>query len=291
MSKPVRRGFSVNVFLPSGDPEGLKIVEKSNWSGRGIVIPRSIYSESKNRPELAKTGVYLLFGPSEQSALPTVYIGEGDPVGPRLEQHIRNKEFWTHAVAFTSKDTNLNKAHVQQLESRLVELAARAKRCNLDNGNMPAPPSLSEVDEAMSDGFLDDVLLCLPILGYSMFESGGETLAKDSERTLHLSAKGVTAKGQETAAGFVVESGSHAVGHDRETSSIHAYLRDLREDLIRNGVMTADGNDFEFQQSYQFASPSTAAGVLLGRAANGRTEWKTADGRTLKEVQEAEAAE
>lgn len=28
-----RRGFSVNVFLPTGDPEGLKVVEKSNWSG------------------------------------------------------------------------------------------------------------------------------------------------------------------------------------------------------------------------------------------------------------------
>ncbi len=36
-----RHGFSVNVFLPTGDPEGLKVVEKSNWSGRGLVIPKA----------------------------------------------------------------------------------------------------------------------------------------------------------------------------------------------------------------------------------------------------------
>ena len=41
-------------------------------------------------------------------------------------------------------------------------------------------------------------------------------------------------------------------------------------------------------QDYTFASPSMAAGVLLGRTANGRTEWKDAKGRTLKKLQEAE---
>lgn len=38
---------------------------------------------------------------------------------------------------------------------------------------------------------------------------------------------------------------------------------------------------------YGFSSPSTAAGVVLGRSANGRAEWKTRDGRMLREVYEA----
>jgi Domain of unknown function (DUF4357) len=45
----------------------------------------------------------------------------------------------------------------------------------------------------------------------------------------------------------------------------------------------------DFSQDYSFSSPSTAAAVVLGRSANGRVEWKAADGRTLKEIQEAEA--
>lgn len=293
MNKPVsRRGFSVNVFLPTGDPEGLKVVEKSNWSGRGLVIPKAIFGESKSREELSRTGVYLLVGPSETSALPTVYVGEGDPVRPRLEQHVAKKDFWTHAVVFTSKDTNLNKAHVQRLESRLVELATRAKRCLLDNGNAPAPPSLSEADEAMAEGFLDDVLLCLPILGYSVFEAGTASAAHDDDATLYLAAKGIEGRGQETAAGFVVFAGSRAVGDDKLVPSVlnrFTYVKDLRDELIRQGVMAPEGTGFIFTQDYLFTAPSTAATALLGRTANGRVEWKSKDGRTLKEIQEAEA--
>lgn len=134
--------------MPGGDPDGLRTIEKSNWSGAGLVVPRSLFGESKQRRELARTGVYVLFGPPEESGLPRVYVGEGDPIKPRLEQHAGKKDFWTSCIAFTSKDENLNKAHVQYLEARLLDLAAQAKRCVLDNGNSPALPSLSEADAA-----------------------------------------------------------------------------------------------------------------------------------------------
>ena len=42
-------------------------------------------------------------------------------------------------------------------------------------------------------------------------------------------------------------------------------------------------------KDYTFNSPSNAAGVLLGRTANGRIEWKDASGRSLKQIQEAAA--
>jgi hypothetical protein len=49
------------------------------------------------------------------------------------------------------------------------------------------------------------------------------------------------------------------------------------------------GGLYQFTQDYSFSAPSTAAAVVLGRSANGRIEWKAADGRTLKEIQAAEA--
>jgi hypothetical protein len=290
---PLRRGFSVNVFLPNGDPDGVKVVEKSNWTGRGLVIPRPMFGETRGREELGRTGVYLLVGPSEASTLPTLYVGEGDPVKPRLEQHAKQKHFWTHAVVFTSKDTNLNKAHVQRLESRLVELAQQAKRCNLDNGNAPLPPSLSEADEATVEGFLDDMLLCLPILGYGLFESGFVAAAASGDDVLHLAAKGIEAKGREVSAGFVVFAGSRGVGNDRVTPSLVEHcgsVKELRDELMRLGVLVPAADGFTLSQDYTFSSPSTAAGVLLGRSANGRIEWKTKAGRTLKDIQDAEAS-
>lgn len=278
------RGFSVRLFLPEGDPDGVKTVEKSNWTGRGLVIPRSLFAETRSRTELGHTGVYILVGPDEKSQLPRVYVGEGDPIGPRLEQHAKNKDFWTQAVAFTSKDQNLNKAHIQFLEYRLIDLAKVAKRCVLDNTNTPQPPSLSEADTAEAEGFLADVLLCLPVLGYGYFDEA----PAPTQTTLEfiLNAKGVKGDGYEASTGFVVRAGSQAV--KSETKSIHGYLTDMRRSLVEQGVFVDRGQYFEMTQDYTFNSPSTAAGVLLGRSANGRTGWKTPEGHTLKSIQDAE---
>ena len=114
------RGFSVRIFIPGGEPDGLRIVEKSNWTGQGLVFPRAQFAEARQRPELKRTGVYILWGPGETGQLPRAYVGEGDAVLPRLDQHAKSKDFWTHAAVFASKDQNLNKAHVQYLEARLV---------------------------------------------------------------------------------------------------------------------------------------------------------------------------
>ena len=59
-----------------------------------------------------------------------LYIGEGDPIGPRLESHYAKRDFWTTALFFVSPDRKLNKAHIQYLEARLVAIADAAKRCD-----------------------------------------------------------------------------------------------------------------------------------------------------------------
>lgn len=281
MTKP----YSIRIFLPGGDPDGLRTIEKSNWSGAGIVVPRALMPEAKLRRDLARTGVYVLVGPPEESGLPRVYIGEGDPIRPRLDQHASKKDFWTSCIAFTSKDENLNKAHVQYIESHLVTLATHAKRCLLENGNAPALPSLSEADAADAAGFLAEMLLCFPVLGLSVF-SAAPRPAK-SVTPLYLASKGVKAEGAESSEGFVVRAGSGAV--KAEVPSCHAYIIELRSALVTNGVLKPAGDQLVFAQDYVFASPSTAAGVVQGRSANGRVDWKTKDGKTLKDLQEAAA--
>ena len=226
-------------------------------------------------------------GPPEESGLPRVYVGEGDPIKPRLEQHAAKKDFWTSCISFTSKDENLNKAHVQFIESRLITLAAQAKRCVLDNGNAPALPSLSEADAADAETFLSEMMLCFPVLGLSVFTAAAPL--QKAGKLLFIASKGVKAEGMETQDGFVVRAGSGAVKN--EVPSCHAYLKELRAALVANGVLKFKGECFVFAQDYVFASPSTAAGVVQGRASNGRLDWKTKDGRTLKDLQDAEVKE
>jgi hypothetical protein len=280
-----KRGFSIRIFLPDGTPDGVRIVEKSNWTGCGLVCPRPLLGTAKSRQEFNRTGVYVLVGPPEESELPRVYIGEGDPVRPRLEQHLAKKDFWTTAIIFSSKDGNLNKAHVQHLEARLLKLATEAKRCEIDNSNQSQLPSLSEADAAEVEGFLDEMLLCFPVLGVTVFEKPVASIS--TALKFSLKARGVSGTGYESAQGFVVNASSEAA--KEEVPSIHRYLSDLRKGLINKGILQDTGPVYRFTQDYLFNSPSTAAGVLIGRSANGRELWKTDGGRSLKQIQEAEA--
>src|SRR5262245_20557747 len=115
--------FSLRIFVADGDPDGLRLVERSNWIGKAVMFPRALYPQVRNRSEFHQTGVYLLVGPRPQGDGETIYIGEGDPVRPRLENHYANKDFWTRAVFFVAGPGQLNKAHVQYLEAQLISRA------------------------------------------------------------------------------------------------------------------------------------------------------------------------
>ena len=246
------------------------------WSARGRSSRRQ-----KRGAEFGKAAAYVLVGPAESGDVPRAYIGEAAPIGPRLEQHNAQKEFWNTAVFFISKDQNLNKAHIQYLEARLVQLAKDAKRCKLDNVNQPQLPTLSEMDQAEVEVFLDEMLLCFPILGLSIFEK--PMASAPAAKLLRLKGKDAEGIGYVSPQGFVVCKGSRA--RLSEVPSIHQYMADKRKDLVELGVLEQHEGAFVLAQDYLFDSPSTAAGVLLGRSANGRIEWKDEQGRTLKDIQ------
>ena len=163
--------FTIRIFVADGDPEGIRLVDRMNWTGVGVVFPRDRWSTARQRPELARTGVYVLVGYKEgDEDLPTLYVGEGDVVRDRVESHYQKKDFWTHGDAFVTSNNGLNKAHVRWLEQALIEQARRADRSRLDNGNTPGEPPLSEAERADSRAFLREILQVLPIMGLRAFE-------------------------------------------------------------------------------------------------------------------------
>lgn len=215
-------------------------------------------------------------------------LGEADVLRDRLKHHASQKDFWTRFVAFTSTDENLNKAHVRYLEARLVALAKSANQWEVENHAVPTEPPLSEADRADANWFLEEMLVIYPILGIDAFESAAtESPATPEAEELVLAQRGADGRGRETKDGFVVLAGSRA--RLSETKSIQPYLRELRQQLLDRNVLAPDGNHLVFTQDFRFASPSTAAGVLVGGAANGRETWQTPDGRTLKSIQDERA--
>lgn len=283
--------FSLRIFVADGDPDGLRIVERSNWVGRALVFPRAAWAQPSvaNRPELQQTGVYLLLGPREDGEGDRLYIGEGDPIKPRLATHHSGnaqKDFWTRAICFVSMGQGLNKAHVQFLEANLIRLAKQAKRVPLDNANQPTEPTLSEADRADMQVFLQHMLGMLPVLGVHAFEQPPQAPAASAPE-LMCTGKGLEARGYEATQGFVVKVGSQAAGQVAQSVSNHfPGTVAKRQSLIDLGVLVQQGNVYVFTQDYAFNSPSLASTVVLGRSSNGRTDWKDAQGRSLKSLQE-----
>src|SRR6056297_1254226 len=113
---------TIRIFLPEGDPTGIKEAEILNWTGKCFVIPRKKIKElgfNYIKKELSTQGVYFLIGEGDVEK-DKIYVGEAENLYKRIENHVRdNNDFWNKAVFFFSKDKNLTKAHVKYLESKI----------------------------------------------------------------------------------------------------------------------------------------------------------------------------
>lgn len=275
-------GKSIKIFLIEGIAGGRWVCELSNWTGKAYKIPRTYVKASLDRPELAGAGIYFLFGKNDEDASDQVYIGEAENVLTRLNQHMSGKDFWTECVVFVSKDGNLNKAHIKYLENRFHAIASEAKRYEILNGNTPTKSTLSEADCAEMEEFIDNAVLLLSTLGHKVLEpaisTSDGTAGEDKDDYYYIqTGKGANAKGRLVADGFAVSKGS-IIAKDTAPSMASSLLA-LRQRLLADG--TIDANNI-FTVDKVFTSPSLAAAVVLGRNANGLTEWRDADKVTLK---------
>jgi len=281
------QAFNITISVPSGNPDKLRLVEKTNRLSLGLVFHRDELAEvSRSRGELGYTGVYLLLNTSSD-ALPSLYIGEGENVLKRLKSHHKDskKDFWEWTVVFVNRDNSLHKGHIQQLEAALVQRAKANKRCEIKNEQDPSNPSLPESMRYEADGLLIDIYQILPLLGISAFETI-QRVEKTDSQTLHLRGKNVEASGYVVDGKFVVEAGSQVV--ETTVPSLGDRTIQRRNMLIDKGVVDASVSPWRFLEDYSFDSPSMASDTILGRSSNGRIEWKTAEGVTLKELQTAE---
>src|SRR5947208_537119 len=101
MSNPQAK--TLQIFLPTGEPRGIRIAELTTRIVQAVLIPRSELATAKGRPELDQPAVYFLFGDSEEAAKPFVYVGQTEDVRKRLDYHNGKKDFWQTAVLVISK--------------------------------------------------------------------------------------------------------------------------------------------------------------------------------------------
>lgn len=289
------RGKSINLYLMDGDAAGRIKCTLANWTGVAYKIPRTELDKCKERDDLKQSGVYFLFGTSDDTGKGVVYIGQagarknGEGILNRLLEHKRNpeKDYWTEAVVFTTSNNSFGPTEISYLENRFCNLAILANRYDVKNGNDPTPGNITEEKECEMEEFIDNAKVIMGTLGHKLFEpvnketpENNSTDQNDAVKLfLKRTKKGagtVTAEGYQSPEGFVVLKGSHISPEDDDT--IFPAIRTRRKEVKVD-------TDWVLQEDVLCRSPSFAAMLVIGKHANGLTSWKTKDGRTLKSLE------
>jgi hypothetical protein len=285
MLENVLFGKTIRLFLVEGNTNGLVTAELSNWTGKAFRIPRIKVKDYSIRDELKRPAVYILFGKNDKDE-DQAYIGEAEIGINRLQQQLNEREFWNEAIIFNSKDKYLNKASIKYLEHRMHETASRASRYEINNGNTPPRPEISEAEQAELEEFLYNIKLLSATLGHRIFEELKETIEIVGKKEVIFfckSGNGADAKGTFSTEGFVVFKDSIFVNTSQ--ASLHEGYRLQKEKMIQDGLLIVVNGTLILQKHTTFSSSSRAAQIVLGRSASGPIEWKTQEGVPLKQFE------
>ena len=275
---------TIQIFLPGGDPRGIRVAEITTRIVQVIEVPRSLLQDFLKMPESDQVALYFLFGESEDGAEQKVYIGQTGDLRARLAKHNKEKEFWERALVLISRTNSLTQTHALFLEWHCLQATRKAGRYTDENGNSGSKPHTPAPLEADCLEIFDTGHTLLATLGYPLFDPVAKATAESKTDDLfYCKASGANGRGMYTQEGFVVLKGS--VGRKENVPSIIGTAGErLRNRLLEAGVMRPEGDTIIFERDHLFRSPSMAALALMGRTCNGWMDWKTKDGKTLDAV-------
>lgn len=226
--------------------------------------------------EIDKPAVYILLNRETKKA----YIGQTDSFKKRLQQHW-NKPFWTEAMCFQANDSSLHLTSIHYLEAIAYELAKKAGTYDLsENTQVPKKPTTTPQHRIPAEQFFEYVQFLTQFVGCDIF-SPQKKQTKHNEHIFYCKQGGCDAKGILVEKGFLVLAGS-ALRNGVRTSAKPLFINQ-RKQFIEKHCTMVKGIPVTKHDNL-FTSPSIAAGMFIGGSANGWTEWKDADGRTLDEV-------
>jgi hypothetical protein len=275
---------TIQIFLPGGDPRGIRIAEITTRIVQLIEVPRSLLPDFLSMPVSQQVALYFLFGESEEGGEKKVYIGQSGDLRARLIKHNKEKAFWERALVLISGTNTLTQTHTLFLEWHCLQAARESERYLADNGNSGSKPYTPAPLEADCIEIYETGRTLLATLGYPVFEPVARSSSSGSnDEVYYCKASGTNGRGIYTEEGFVILKGS--VGRAENAPSIRdTSIQAFRQSLIDAGVMRVEGATVVFDRDHLFRSPSAAGQALLGRTSNGWIEWKNSQGKTLDEV-------
>ena len=277
------RPLTIQIYLPFGDPQGIRVAEITTRTVQIFDVPRSEISMFFDMPESNQVAVYYLFGDEAEDRRTQCYIGQTSSVRQRFKEHLAQKAFWSRALIAVSRTNTKTDTHARYLEWRSIQQGNESGRYALENGNAGSRPHTPAPLQAECEEIFDTIGTLLATLGFPLFQPLATAAPKSTDLMVHCQARGAEAKGVYGSDGLTVFKGSTCAPLPTEKATSHT-LRLRRNRLVEDGTLAVVDGITEFTRDTLFKTPSGAAQVVLFRSANGWVEWKTQTGMTLAEA-------
>lgn len=272
---------TIQIFLPGGDPQGIRVAEITTRIVQVIEVPRSLLQDFLKMHESDQVALYFLFGEAEDGTGQRVYIGQTGSLRARLTMHNKEKEFWQRAVVLISRTHSLTQTHALFLEWYCLQAVRKAGRYPDENGNSGSKPHTPAPLEADCLEIFETGHVLLATLGYPVFDAVAKVNGTTTnDEIYYCTAAGSDGRGLYTPEGFVVLKGSKG-RKENVPSMVGTSMERFREKLIKAKILRVDGDSVILQKDHLFGSPTMAAISLMGRNTNGWNVWKNKDGSTL----------
>ena len=303
---------TIQIYLPKGNPRGLRTAEMTTRMVKLIEIPRQYMGDFFVMPESKKVGVYFLIGESNKENKPLLYIGQTGDLRKRLEQHEKTKNSWEWQRAFVMFLTNntLTQTHTLYMEHKAIALANEIGRYTLKNANNGNRPHTPEPLKADCEEWFDTLNILLSTLGQPIFDAHYIVEANQYQRKVAFPAmikddieiqsksdkkentekeqmifycQGISAQGYYNKNSFVILAGS--LIRKKNFSSKSSWTAKKRDELIKEKTLIEYDDDFyKLVENISCKTPSGACDFVLGTSNNGWKTWKSAAGETLDSI-------
>ena len=277
---------TLNMYMIDASTTGRIKYSFPFWTGLVFKIPRTMVKDCTDRAEYKYAGIYFLFGNDEDSGKPMVYIGQavhrknGEGLINRLKEHMKDpsKDFWNEAVIVTTVNDILGPTEISYLEHQFCDIAIKANRYIVKNGNDPNIGNPSEETEDALIDFIEYTKLAIGQTGHRFFEPlVSQNSASSDGVILNFKYSSASGRGMLTADGFVVFKGAKLRLDPVNTcpSSCINNREKYKNIISEDGTLLEDA---------LFNSPSGAGCFLAASHLSGNEYWKDDNGVSLKNL-------
>lgn len=173
-------------FLDENTPNELKTIQEAGSSIKGLSFTPRRINEMRKREGANNYAVYFLFSDETLAADSKIYIGQSKQGIARIDNHRREKKFWTRCFMFVTDNNSFDANAIDFLEYYFIHRFKKIEHYSLINTEQrEKEPNLNEFDRTAYNKYIHEIEFLLRAEGV-MLDAPKKERASQKKKTKPL---------------------------------------------------------------------------------------------------------